>query len=92
LRAAEALVGLKTEMVPIFEQVVAARDRYGLYGYLTALENADLREKLEVELQASTGVNEEEKRRLQNVLQAGRLPAEEPATPESVPKSAAGLR
>jgi HEAT repeat protein len=92
LRAAEALVGLKTEMVPIFEQAVAARDRYGLYGYLTALENANLRGALEVELQASTRVNEEEKKRLQIVLQAGRLPADEPVTAESVPKSAAELR
>src|SRR5712671_5856276 len=54
LRAAESLMGLKTEMVPIFERVVAARDRYGLHAYLTALENADLRENLEFELQAST--------------------------------------
>ena len=92
LRAAEALVTLKTEMVPIFEQVGAAQDRYGLYAYLTALENADLRGTLEVELQASTQFNEEEKKRLQNVLQAGTLPAEQLATAESVPKSAAGLR
>ena len=56
LRAAEALVGLNTEMVPIFEQVVAAQDRYGLYAYLAALENADLRVQLEIELQASTRV------------------------------------
>src|SRR5712691_5640199 len=61
LRAAEALVGLKTEMVPIFEQVAAARDRYGLHAYFTALENADLRGKLELELQASTRINEDEK-------------------------------
>jgi HEAT repeat protein len=91
LRAAESLVGLKTEMVPIFERVVAARDRYGLHAYLTALENADLREKLEFELQASARVNQEEKNRLQNVLQAGTLPEEEPATAESVPKNAARL-
>ncbi len=92
LRAAEALVGLKTEMVPIFEQVVAAQDHYGLYAYFTAVENANLQGELEVELRASTQVNEEEKKRLQNVLQAGTLPPEEPATPESVPKSAAGVR
>src|SRR5258707_6880141 len=30
LRAAEALVALKTEMAPIFQQVVASGDRYGL--------------------------------------------------------------
>jgi HEAT repeat protein len=91
LRAAEALVGLKTEMVPIFQQVLAAQDRYGLHAYLTALENADLRGELEGELQASTRINEEEKRRLQNVLAAGTLSAAEPATAESVPKSAMRL-
>jgi HEAT repeat protein len=90
LRAAEALVGLNTEMVPIFEQVVAAQDHYGLYAYLAALENADLRVQLEIELQASTRVNEEDKKRLQNVLQVGRLPAEEPATVGSAIKSPAG--
>lgn len=89
LRAAEALIGLKTEMMPIFEQVVAARDRYGLYAYLAALENADLRGKLEVELQASTRVSEEAKKRLQNVLQAGSLPAEEDPSSESLIKSPA---
>ena len=91
LRAAESLVGLKTEMVPIFERVVATRDRYGLHAYLTALENADLRGKLELELQASTRIDKEERKRLQDVLQAGTLPEEEPATAESVPKTAAGL-
>jgi HEAT repeat protein len=92
LRAAEALVGLKTEMVPIFEQVVAAQDHYGLYAYFTALENANLRGELEVELQASTGVNEEGKKRLQNVLQAGTQLAEEPVTAETVLKDSAGLQ
>ena len=77
LRAAEALVGLKTEMVPIFEQVVAARDRYGLYAYLAALENANLRGELEAELRASARISEEDKERLQNVLQAGSLPVED---------------
>src|SRR5713101_1799830 len=59
LRAAEALVGLKTEMAPIFAQVVASRDRYGLHAYLTALENADLRGKLEGEIQAGAKITNE---------------------------------
>jgi hypothetical protein len=91
LRAAESLMGLKTEMVSIFERVVATRDRYGLHAYLTALENADLRENLEFELQASTRINQEEKKRLQDALHTGALPEEEPATAETVPKNAAGL-
>jgi hypothetical protein len=87
LRAAEALVALKTDMVAIFEQVVAAKDRYGLHAYLTALENADLRGKLEVELQDNPRITEEEKKRLLSVLQAGTLSAVEPATPEPGPKN-----
>jgi HEAT repeat protein len=92
LRAAEALVGLDGEMIPIFEQVVAAQDHYGMYAYLAALENAALRGKLEVELQSSTRISEEEKKRLLNILQAGRLPAEDAATTETVANNIAALR
>jgi len=82
LRAAEALVGLGADMAPIFEQVVAMRDRYGLHAYLTALENANLKRKLEAELQNATGMNEEAKKTLQGVLQAGALPAPKNRTSE----------
>jgi HEAT repeat protein len=77
LRAAEALVGLDTEMAPIFRRVVETRDRYGLHAYLTALENANLRVELETELQRSTEITAEEKNYLQEVLETGRLAAEE---------------
>jgi HEAT repeat protein len=83
LRAAEALVKLKTEMAPIFQQVIATRDRYGLQAYLTALENAGLRERLEVELQAGTPGGNDERESLRRILQAGELLAEEPAMAES---------
>src|SRR6266446_8198580 len=46
LRAGEGLIRLKTPMVPVFRQVIATRDRYGLHAYLTALENAGLRRNL----------------------------------------------
>jgi HEAT repeat protein len=82
LRAAEALVELKSDMAPIFAQVVETRDRYGVHAYLTALENADLRGKLEEEMRASTEFANEERDRLQKVLQTGALPAEEPAKSE----------
>ncbi len=72
--------------------MVAARDRYGLHAYLTALENAGQRGQLEVELKANTGAIEDVKRRLQNVLQTGTLPAEESATAVSLPNSAVELR
>jgi HEAT repeat protein len=83
LRAAEALIELQGEMAPIFERVVQTQDRYGLHAYLTALENADLRGKLEEELLDSAKVREEDKNRLQRVLQTGTLLPEEPATTES---------
>src|SRR5712691_7242922 len=91
LRAGEALVGLKTEMAPIFAQVVAARDRYGLHAYLTAVENGDLLGKLETELKESASIGSEEKERLQNVLRSGSLPVSDAAATENIPKNAAAL-
>jgi len=89
LRAAEALVEL--DMAPIFEQVVETGDRYGLHAYLTALENADLRAKLEKELEVSTEIEEEVRDRLQKVLRTGTLLAEELAVSESLSGKAALL-
>src|SRR5467141_5310966 len=91
LRAAEALVDLKKDMAPIFEQVVETGDRYGLHAYLTALENADLRAKLEQELQGSREIKEEVRDRLEKVLRTGTLLAEEPAVSESLSPKAALL-
>ena len=88
LRAAEALVGLRTEMLPIFEQVVRLQDRYGLHAYVTALENAGLKEKLEFELQADARMSQLQKDDLSGVLETGALRT---AEMETVPKSGAGL-
>jgi HEAT repeat protein len=91
LRAAEALVELKSDMAPIFSQVVQTRDRYGVHAYLTALENADLRGKLASEIQASMDITDQEKGRLQKVLQMGGLPAEESTKAEETQDTAALL-
>ena len=91
LRAAEALVELDACMATIFEQVVETGDRYGLHAYLTALENADLRAKLEQELQSSTEIKEEVRERLQKVLRTGTPRAGESAVSESAPDKAALL-
>jgi HEAT repeat protein len=91
LRAAEALVELKSDMAPVFEQVVQTRDRYGLHAYLTALENADLQGKLEAEIQASTKIRNEEKDHLQKVLRTGALSADEPASANQLRDKAALL-
>lgn len=76
LRAAEALVQFRAVLVPIFQQVIQLRDRYGLHAYLTAIENAGLRGRLESQLQDST-VGMDEVSRLRGVLQTGSLPPEE---------------
>jgi HEAT repeat protein len=78
-RAAEALVELDMPMVPIFQKVVATQDRYGLQAYLTALENAALREKLEEELQSGAAAGDVAKELLWNILRMGALSPEEPA-------------
>jgi HEAT repeat protein len=82
-RAAEGLVGLKTEMVPVFQKVAATRDRYALHAYVTALENANAFAKLESDLRSCDFLASEEKERLQNALHSGLLAAEAPtAAPE----------
>lgn len=75
MRAAEALVQFGTAMVPIFQQVIHLRDRYGLDAYLTALENAHLAEKLEAQLRNSTSMLDAEREVVRKVLQTGALPA-----------------
>src|SRR5260370_41971022 len=81
LRAAEGLVALSTEMVPIFQQVVAAGERYGLPAYVTAGENANVLAKIEEELQGYASLTGEEKDRPQNVLASRSLNAESTTAP-----------
>jgi len=83
LRAAEALVQFRAVMVPIFQQVIGLRDRYGLHAYLTAIENAGLPGRLESQLQSSE-IAAEEMHRLQGVLQSGSLPPADPDPAEAV--------
>jgi HEAT repeat protein len=59
MRAAEALVDFKSELASIFAQVVKTRDRYGLHAFLAALENADLRKRLDAELRQAAFSNRE---------------------------------
>jgi HEAT repeat protein len=88
-RSGEALVALNTEMAPIFQQVVATGDRYGLHAYVTAVENANLLQKLENDLQESTSIPKEQKDRLAGVLTSGSLSAEELASPLEITKARA---
>ena len=84
LRAAEGLVEFHSDMVHVFEQAVATRDRYGIHAFLTAIENADLRQRIEVELAASTHIKQEEKDQLLEVLLTGKLPPAQPPSTEIV--------
>ncbi len=89
LRAAEALVDLHTESVPILEKVVAMRDRYGLHAYLTALENAGLQAKLEAEIKAVGRGSKQVEEMLLEVLRTGTAPPEQHGTQEKVSTAAA---
>ncbi len=72
MRAAEALVDFKSELVSIFTQVVKTHDRYGLHAFLAALENADLRSRLDAELRQAA-FPEPERDELLAVLSAGKF-------------------
>lgn len=85
LRAAEALLELNLEMAPVFKKVIETRDRYGTYAYLTAVDNANLREKLARDIDSSSSLDAETKARLHAVLQTGAL-----QTDEDVPAAVAG--
>ena len=83
LRAAEAIVATAADLAPIFQQVVATRDRYALHAFLTALENANVLSTLESELQNSHALSTHERTSLQNVLRFGSLaPEERPVAPD----------
>jgi HEAT repeat protein len=81
----------KLGLIAIFEQVTALKDRYGLHAYLTALENANLRGKLEEEIDQSVDLAPEMKRCLQEVLQTGQLTVE-PIADENATVKAEPLR
>lgn len=80
LRSAEGLIDLKAELVQIFEMVVTLRDQYGLYAYLTALENAGLQARLQGEIEANLQTGDTNRILLETLL-SGKLSAE-PVAPE----------
>ena len=73
MRAGEALVAQPDKMAGVFKQVAAMRDRYGLHAYLAALENANLRPKLESELSRESSLAQAERSDLKQVLATGKL-------------------
>ena len=80
MRAAEALVDFKSELASIFAQVVKTGDRYGLHAFLAALENADLRKRLDADLRQAA-FSDGELDLLLAVLSTGKLAETRVATP-----------
>jgi len=82
MRAAEGLATRTADMAAIFAEVVAAQDRYALHAYLTAIENAGLRQALEAELQRRESRGAHDGEHLLAVLRSERVVAE-PGPPEA---------
>jgi HEAT repeat protein len=76
----------KAALLSVFEQVVALKDRYGLHAFMTALENANLRGKLEAEIRQNANLTYERRIALLEVLETGRPPVE--AVAEDAPVQA----
>jgi HEAT repeat protein len=89
LRAAEGLVDLKSEMVAVFEKVVATDDRYGLHAYFTALDHAGLQARLEAEVNTSPQISKKIRDNLIKVLRTGTLSSKQPVTSEMAAAKAA---
>jgi len=77
LRAAEALIGLRTDSVPIFRKVVELRDRYALHAYLMALDNAGLHATLEATVRSTRQLSRPVREVLLEVLRTDSLPVEQ---------------
>jgi hypothetical protein len=92
MRAAEALVDFKSELVSLLSQVVMTEDRYGFHAFLAAIENADLRKKLETDLQQTKNLSIVEVERLRSILSIGKLPAKGLRSGACEPAEAAALR
>jgi HEAT repeat protein len=84
LRAAEGLIDFKTELMPIFEKVVALRDQYGLHAFLTAVENAGLQASLVVEIKNDIGNRSETREVLLEALRTGKLSVESNPPQENI--------
>jgi HEAT repeat protein len=76
LRAAEGLIRRKADDTQVFAKVVAKKDRYALYAYLAALDNAGLGDSLRNKLQADSSISETKRNALLEILKTDILPVE----------------
>ena len=89
LRSAEGLVDYKSELVTIFEKVVALQDQYGLHAFLTALENAGLQAPLLAGFNDGQGKISEANAILLQVLRTGKVAVDEHAFEKDILAKAA---
>src|SRR5579862_5747508 len=82
LRAAEGLVGFKTDLLQVFESVIALKDQYGLHAFVTALENAGFQANLMADIQNNPSGSKETNKNLLDILRHVKL-APEPGTSEN---------
>ena len=76
LRSAEALLRTDKGQAQIFQQVVAAKDKYALHAYLTALDNTGLQETLREEITGHDGFSPATKTVLLQALRISNLQAD----------------
>ncbi len=76
MRAAEALIDFKAELVGIFEMVVALHDQYGLHAFLSAVENAGLQDSLVRGIMNNTQISGKTAEILLEVLRTAKLSTE----------------
>lgn len=73
LRSAEAVLKIKIGQAEIFQQVLAAKDKYALHAYVTALDNSGLQERLGDEITQHDGFSQATKSVLLQALRTGNL-------------------
>ena len=90
LRSAEAMLKLKHGQAEIFQQVLAAKDKYALHAYLTALDNADLQQAIREEIIGHNGFSQATKSMLLQALRISNLHGDrsEPVSETGLAKAA----
>lgn len=85
LRSAEAVLKINKGQAEIFQQVLAAKDKYALHAYLTALDNSGLQQILREEITSHDGFSQATKSVLLQALGINNLQSD---SSEIVPETA----
>lgn len=73
LRSAEAMLNIKQGQAEILQQVLAAKDKYALHAYLTALDNTGLQQTIREEIIGHNGFSQATKSMLLQALRISDL-------------------